>query len=59
MTVGGTLMFGSFGGTDTSSADHATIVNEAGAFGLGSGGFTLFQAASTADAARSPPTMAA
>ncbi|MDB5575021.1 MAG: autotransporter protein, partial [Bradyrhizobium sp.] len=51
VTVGGTLMFGLSGGTDTSSADHATIVNEAGAFGRGSGGFTLFQAASTADAA--------
>ncbi len=52
VSVGGTLMFGTFGLTDTASADHAIIVNEAGAFGLGSGGVTLFQAASTASAAR-------
>jgi autotransporter-associated beta strand protein len=51
LSPGGKLIFGISGLTDMSSADHATIVNEAGAFGLGSGGLTRFNAVSTADAA--------
>jgi autotransporter-associated beta strand protein len=46
----GITFFGSPGGADTASADHATIINSAGpgGLGLGTGGFTEFFASTTA-----------
>jgi autotransporter-associated beta strand protein len=48
---GGTTIFGSFGGSDTASAGNAHIINAAGVGGLGSGGFTEFNASTTAGSA--------
>ena len=45
---GGTTEFGLSGGPGTASADHATIINAAGSSGFGSGGFTEFNASTTA-----------
>ncbi len=45
---GGTTEFGLSGGIGTSSAANATIINAAGSFGFGSGGFTEFNASTTA-----------
>lgn len=44
----GITIFGSPGGSDTASADHANIINTAGPGGLGTGGFTEFFASTTA-----------
>lgn len=45
---GGTTEFGLSGGPGTASAGNATIINAAGSFGFGSGGFTEFNASTTA-----------